>query len=184
MKNIILLFVVFLFMLSPLSACEGDCVLCHPKLVKEDGKLDKEHAILTTCKTCHTQEEMEKIDMGGGCGQDCWECHDIKKVTQSHIPQHQGLQKCIDCHLTLDKNLFGGGSVEPFSSTPTLDELINTPKASSEQAVKILEKVVVEFNETTPKKEKMPKEEKERTFVEKVLEFFESLWHKIMAIFS
>lgn len=101
--------------------------MCHPKLVKEEGKLDKEHAVLTSCKTCrHTQEEMAKINMGAGCGQDCWECHDITKVTASQVPEHQGLNRCIECHLTINKNLLGGMNTEPaFSQMQTLSAFLS-----------------------------------------------------------
>ena len=123
------------------SACEGDCVMCHPKLIKENGKMDEDHAILVSCKTCHTQEDMAKIDMGSGCGQDCWDCHDIKKVTASKVKQHNGLQKCIDCHVTLDKNMFGGATGTAFSNLSTLDDLVND---SSSEVTDINESKVVD----------------------------------------
>jgi len=150
MKKIVLVILVLLGLNTYLSACEGDCVVCHPKLVKEDGKLDKDHAILVTCKTCHTQEEMEKIDMGSGCGQDCWDCHDIKKVTASGVPQHKNLQTCIDCHVTLDKSMFGGASVPAFSQMPTLDTLMGSSvESKTEMSVA---SVTAELNKTTVKK--------------------------------
>jgi hypothetical protein len=172
MKNFILVvLVVSLFNMS-LNACEGDCVVCHPKLVKEDGKLDKDHAILVTCKTCHTQEEMEKIDMGSGCGQDCWDCHDIKKVTASNVAEHKGLQKCIDCHVTIDKSMFGGETVSAFSQIPTLDSLVSSSTASVadksvDQNVATMTK---ELNKTTTN------EIKELSILEKVQKFFKELW--------
>lgn len=123
-KFILLLTALSIFTLNS-EACEGDCVVCHPNLVKENGKMDKDHAVLVTCKTCHTQEEMEKIDMGSGCGQDCWDCHDIKKVTASKVKEHNGLQACIDCHVTIDKNMLGGASTPAFSKLSTLDDFIS-----------------------------------------------------------
>jgi formate-dependent nitrite reductase cytochrome c552 subunit len=150
MKKIVLVVLVLLGVNTYLGACEGDCVVCHPKLVKEDGKLDKDHAILVTCKTCHTQEEMEKIDMGSGCGQDCWDCHDIKKVTASGVPQHKNLQTCIDCHVTIDKSMFGGDSVSAFSQMPTLDTLMGgSVESKTEMSVA---SVTAELNKTTVKK--------------------------------
>ncbi len=117
--------VAILFFSVSLFACEGDCMACHPGLLK-DGKLDKEHQVLKSCVNCHTKEQMEKIDMGGGCGQDCWECHDVKKVSASGIKEHEGLQKCITCHLKLKKE---GFLIEhkpsPSSGKPTtLDSLL------------------------------------------------------------
>ena len=146
MKNFLLAIAILFISNISLSACEGDCVMCHPKLIKKDGKMDKDHAILVTCKTCHTQEEMEKIDMGSGCGQDCWDCHDIKKVTASKVKQHNNLQKCIDCHVTLDKNMFGGATGTAFSNLGTLDDLVND--SSSESADINESKVVDEINKT------------------------------------
>jgi len=179
------IFLLLISIIGFLPACEGDCVLCHPKLIKEDGKLDKEHAILTTCKSCHTQEEMQKIDMGGGCGQDCWECHDIKKVTRSRVMQHQGLQKCIDCHLTLDKNLFGGGSVEPFSATPTLNDLLSSKEEPEGGVAEKITKAVKELNQTKASSTlEVPSREKALSFWEKVVDFFQKLWQKLLTVFN
>ena len=153
MKNFLLAIAILFISNISLSACEGDCVMCHPKLIKKNGKMDKDHAILVSCKVCHTQEEMEKIDMGSGCGQDCWDCHDIKKVTASKVKQHNGLQKCIDCHLTLDKNMFGGATGTAFSNLSTLDDLVNTSSATVGEVN--ASKVVAEMNksvETSKKK--------------------------------
>ena len=134
------------------QACEGDCVMCHPKLVDEKGKMDKDHEVLVSCKTCHTQEDMEKIDMGSGCGQDCWDCHDIKKVTASKVKEHNGLQKCIDCHVTLDKNMFSGATGTAFSNLSTLDDLVND---SSSAVIDVNEtKVVNEINKTVENSKK------------------------------
>ncbi len=116
---------VIIFLNISLFACEGDCMACHPGLLK-DGKLDKKHQVLKTCVTCHTKEQMSKIDMGGGCGQDCWECHDVKKVAASGIKEHAGLEQCITCHVKLKKE---GFMIEykssPSSGQPiTLDSLL------------------------------------------------------------
>jgi len=186
MKKIILfVFAVALFN-TTLNACEGDCVVCHPKLVQADGKLDKDHAVLVSCKTCHTQEEMEKIDMGNGCGQDCWDCHDIKKVTASNVKEHRGLQKCIDCHITLNKNMFGGESVSAFSQMPTLNSLATSSTATIVENVdQNVATIREELNKTTTviekKKEiieenKSETEVKEPTFFEKIKFFFKELW--------
>ena len=149
MKKILLAIVILFISNISVSACEGDCVMCHPKLIKENGKMDKDHAILVSCKVCHTQEKMEKIDMGSGCGQDCWDCHDIKKVTASKVKQHNGLQKCIDCHVTLDKNMFGGATGTAFSNLSTLDDLVNDSSKDVNET-----KVVDDINKSTqnPKK--------------------------------
>jgi len=178
MKKIIVWMLALFVFNSYLHACEGDCVVCHPKLVKEDGKLDKDHAVLVTCKTCHTQEEMEKIDMGSGCGKDCWDCHDIKKVTASNVKEHKGLQKCIDCHITLNKNMFGGESVSPFSQMPTLNSLVISSTATIVENVDInVATITKELNKTTINTiDNSENELKEPTFLEKIENFFKELW--------
>ena len=95
-----LLFIFFLT-ISTLFYCDGDCIKCHPNLLK-NGKLDKEHQILAKCKNCHkiTSKDLQK--MGSLCGQDCWDCHSIKKVSNINIKEHKVLTKCIDCHIKLN----------------------------------------------------------------------------------
>ena len=195
MKKIIVWILALFVFNSYLHACEGDCVVCHPKLVKEDGKLDKDHAVLVSCKTCHTQEEMEKIDMGNGCGQDCWDCHDIKKVTASNVKEHRGLQKCIDCHVTLNKNMFGGESVSAFSQMPTLDTLMtNSTKSIVENVDKNVAIITTELNKTVvekredkqeiEKKNKVISEDQETSCLEQVTNFFKNLWQKLLSFFT
>ena len=177
MKKILLIVTAIFIVTITGQACEGDCVVCHPNLVKEDGKLDKDHAILVTCKTCHTQEEMEKIDMGSGCGQDCWDCHDINKVTASNVPQHKGLQACIDCHVTINKNMFGSNTTSAFSDLSTLDDLMGESSSSSDA------------NTTTTATEKQPeapveKKSPEVSIWETIATFFKNLWASIVSIFA
>ena len=100
--------VIFLAIIVRLVACDGDCVKCHPILIKS-GSLDSDHKILSKCINCHkiTSNDLEK--MGSLCGQDCWECHSIKKVMSIKNKEHEALNKCIECHIKLDKNdLFEG----------------------------------------------------------------------------
>ncbi len=104
MKNII----IFLFFTSLAFACSGDCASCHPKLVDEKGNYKQaQHKKLILCKSCHSAENMEKVDMGdGGCGQDCWECHSLKKVASSGIAAHNYLSTCEQCHKKNDTKEF------------------------------------------------------------------------------
>jgi len=182
MKKRLLFIAILAIFNMQAQACEGDCVVCHPNLVKEDGKLDKDHAILVTCKTCHTQEEMEKIDMGSGCGQDCWDCHDIKKVTASNVEQHRGLQECIDCHVTIDKSMLGD-SISEFSELPTLDELMS--EGGEDENFKELNKTETKIETKTETKttviEVAPKEE--IGIWESIVNFFKSIWQSIVSIF-
>jgi len=186
MKKLLLIVTFFIFNMYA-QACEGDCVVCHPNLVKEDGKLDKDHEILVSCKVCHTQDEMEKIDMGSGCGQDCWDCHDIKKVTASNVEQHRGLQQCIDCHLTIDKSMLGGTSAPAFSELPTLDDLMS---ASDSETIEVNESDIIEevqeVSEAKVEEEVLTKknEEIEQSTWSKITDFFKSIWQSITSIFA
>ena len=182
MKKIILLFMAVVLYGTILSACEGDCVLCHPKLTELEGDLVKEHAVLSTCKTCHTQEEMEKIDMGNGCGDDCWDCHDINKVTASNVPQHKGLQKCIDCHVSINKNMWGGKELSTDASTmPTLDELMQQDKSSEKSSIS--KEAIVKIDKELNKSVSVDMGS-ELTIWAKIGNFFSSLWQKILTIFA
>lgn len=111
--------IILLGFLSFLFACVGDCTACHQKILK-DGNLTKGHEKLATCKICHTQESLEKIDMGdAACGQDCWECHSLKKVINSGVKEHEVLSTCRDCHHDLKENIFSTikqnqGSLQDF----------------------------------------------------------------------
>ncbi len=116
---------LLIFLKFTLFACEGDCIACHPGLLK-DGKLDRDHQILSRCVNCHTKEQMSQIDMGGGCGQDCWECHDVNKVSSSGIKEHEGLNRCITCHIKLKKEgfIFKERPSANYGAPITLDDLI------------------------------------------------------------
>ena len=182
MKRAFILSSILFIFTTYTQACEGDCVVCHPNLVQENGKLDKDHAILVTCKTCHTQEEMEKIDMGSGCGQDCWDCHDIKKVTASNVEQHKGLQACIDCHVTIDKSMLGGVSAPAFSELPTLDELMAS--SATQEVMEVNETNIVEEINKTQKVLTPKNEEVELSIWDKIVNFFKNIWQNIVSIFS
>jgi len=97
-------FFLFIFSISALLfACEGDCLKCHPTLIKS-GRIDANHQILTTCKNCHNSTPKDFEKMGAACGQDCWECHSVQKVMAIKIKQHEVLKNCIACHKKLAKN--------------------------------------------------------------------------------
>jgi hypothetical protein len=102
MKNII---IVLVFVGSFLFACDGDCMKCHPSLLKKNG-LDTNHKVLETCITCHQTSSDDLQRMGAMCGQDCWDCHSIEKVQKVLNPAHIVLNSCIDCHKKLDKKPF------------------------------------------------------------------------------
>jgi hypothetical protein len=99
LKQIVLILTITLRVV----ACDGDCVKCHPTLMKS-GSLDNNHKILSKCINCHkiTSNDLER--MGSLCGQDCWECHSVNKVMSIKNKEHEALNKCIDCHVKLYKN--------------------------------------------------------------------------------
>jgi glycyl-tRNA synthetase (class II) len=100
LKAKILIFIIFLSIGA--FACEGDCVKCHPTLIKS-GHLDSNHAILSKCKNCHKETTEDFMKMGAVCGQDCWDCHSIEKVKKIKIKEHIVLDKCIACHKKLNR---------------------------------------------------------------------------------
>lgn len=82
-----------------LLACSGDCASCHANL---DYTKDKRHMPMLECKTCHTDEKMAEIDMGG-CGQDCFACHNAQKLLKPELSSaHQVIKECMECHQNLD----------------------------------------------------------------------------------
>lgn len=86
------------------ATCSGDCAMCHFRL---DYTKDKRHIPMLACKSCHTEEKMTQIDMGGGCGKDCFACHDVQKVrTPKLANDHRIIDTCMDCHKSLSQSLF------------------------------------------------------------------------------
>jgi len=148
MRKFIFMVALFILLFEDSVACSGDCVECHPALVKKNGKMDKDHEILDRCKKCHIDgTKMEIIDKNVSeinasnirivkiegniaattshteCGDDCWKCHDIKKVSLINIAEHKVLQKCIECHVSIDKNFLKRGSSSP-SLNNTLEGIL------------------------------------------------------------
>lgn len=115
-----IIFFISLF-LSALLSCSGDCASCHFKL---DYQNDPRHSQMLECKTCHTEEKMNSIEMGG-CGQDCFACHSPQKLQNPSLSKEHGMiPQCIECHTSLQKkmfdpkNLFEGKSI--FEQAPKL----------------------------------------------------------------
>ncbi len=102
---------ILIFLLLPFSAfpCSSDCYQCHINIPK-----DENHTVLKTCTQCHSEHDEKPLE--SGCGADCFECHDYKKVL-SLSPAHKVIQKCVKCHKGLENSeilnkLIGGGSLE------------------------------------------------------------------------
>lgn len=90
-----------------LYACVGDCKVCHQNL---DYANDIRHSPMLECKSCHTDEKMMQIDMGS-CGQDCFTCHDVRKIQAPELAQaHFAINSCIQCHTQMSLSPFDTGS--------------------------------------------------------------------------
>lgn len=91
----LILFSVFLF------ACTGDCLSCHPKLVKTIDT-DERHKPMLTCINCHSADPNKMAD----CGADCFACHSMKKIYAAKVKEHNVIQSCRECHMNADDKLF------------------------------------------------------------------------------
>ena len=88
-------------------SCTGDCKACHQNL---NYVQDIRHSPMTMCKNCHTDEKMVQIDMGG-CGADCFACHDIKKIQSPQLAKsHTMLNACMQCHIQLSSSPLSTGA--------------------------------------------------------------------------
>lgn len=97
------------------ATCSGDCASCHFRL---DYAKDTRHAPMRECKTCHTEEKMAQVDMGEGCGRDCFACHDVQRVrAPALMDSHKVIDTCIHCHQSLSRSLF-----DPTSGTQNIFE--------------------------------------------------------------
>ncbi len=93
--SVLLLFCAFLL------ACSGDCASCHQNIDFND----KEHNIMLNCKICHTDEKLSQIQMQSGCGKDCFACHNVQKINRTKNKEHDALNNCISCHISLKNTL-------------------------------------------------------------------------------
>ena len=86
-------FLIFLIFSIYAYACSGNCMACHPIL--EKSIKEKNHAILTTCISCHTKTPSTMTQ----CGGDCFSCHSQNKLIDSNRIEHQNLSNCKSCHI-------------------------------------------------------------------------------------
>lgn len=64
---------------------------------------------MLSCKSCHTDEKLANIDMGG-CGADCFACHDISKIqSQALAKDHAIINACMSCHTSLAASPLSNG---------------------------------------------------------------------------
>jgi hypothetical protein len=96
MKTVLLLFSIFAY---TLSACTGDCLTCHPKLVK-NIQTDLRHKPMLTFINCHSADPNKMAD----CGSDCFACHPMEKINNG-VKEHEVIQGCRDCHVKMKQEL-------------------------------------------------------------------------------
>lgn len=100
------IFFVLGIFIGIVEACTGDCAQCHQNL---DYQNDLRHISMLGCKECHTDAKMAQIDMGG-CGKDCFACHDTNKLRAPHLASsHQMIDACIQCHTSLSQSPISTG---------------------------------------------------------------------------
>lgn len=97
MKHLALL----IFFNLVLLACTGDCLSCHPKLVKTIDT-DARHKPMLTCINCHSANPNKMAD----CGADCFACHSMKKIYAAKVKEHDVIQSCRECHMNAADKLF------------------------------------------------------------------------------
>lgn len=117
MKQILITF--FLIFTIQALGCTGDCMTCHPALLKNID-FDKRHKPMTTCIKCHSADPAKMAD----CGSDCFACHPVTKIEGKGIEEHRVIRECRDCHMkmktTLGLDMFPKGQ----SSAPTLRDFL------------------------------------------------------------
>ena len=108
----------FIFTIQALG-CTGDCMTCHPKLLKTIDT-DMRHKAMLTCIKCHSPDPAKMAD----CGSDCFSCHSVNKIEGKGIEEHKVIRECRDCHMkmktTLGLDMFPKGQ----SSAPTLRDFL------------------------------------------------------------
>jgi hypothetical protein len=110
---------LFLVALLPLWGCTGDCMTCHPALLKNIDN-DMRHKPMATCIKCHTANP-EKM---GDCGSDCFACHPVAKIEGVRVKEHAVIRECRDCHMKLKAALQVDAVAQGQSVKPTLRDFL------------------------------------------------------------
>lgn len=95
------IFIIFYVAFAAVFACSGDCASCHFSI---DYK-DERHKVMLDCKVCHTESRLNSQMKLASCGQDCFECHDIRTINKVNTKEHTALNTCITCHKHIDNKL-------------------------------------------------------------------------------
>lgn len=115
MKTIALFFILLL----PLWGCTGDCMTCHPALLKTIDT-DMRHKPMLTCIKCHSADPAKMAD----CGSDCFACHPIAKIEGAKVAEHAVIRECRDCHMKLKTKVELDVSPKGQSVMPTLRDFL------------------------------------------------------------
>jgi len=111
--------VFFLSWNISLWACTGDCMTCHPTLLKTIN-VDKRHQPMQTCIKCHTANPEKMAD----CGSDCFACHPVAKIEGSKVQEHAVIRECRDCHMKMKTQMTLPTLPEGQSNQPTLRDFL------------------------------------------------------------
>lgn len=121
LKLLILLFIFGFY--YPLSACTGDCLTCHPKLVPTIHE-DLRHKPMLGCIKCHSADPNAMAE----CGSECFACHPVDKIEKVDVKEHKVIRGCRDCHVKLKAAVTDIAAPRGQSVTPSLKELLETPQ--------------------------------------------------------
>lgn len=111
--------ILCLFLLAPLFGCTGDCMTCHPTLLK-NIESDKRHKPMTTCIQCHSANPAKMAE----CGSDCFACHPVAKIEGINVKEHAVIRGCRDCHIKMKTTLGLDMLPKGQSSAPTLRDFL------------------------------------------------------------
>ena len=113
----ILLLILLLATLS--FGCTGDCMTCHPALLKTI-ETDMRHKPMLTCIKCHSANPAKMAD----CGSDCFACHPVEKIEKANIAEHKVIRECRDCHMQMKVRLTIDTFPQGQSIMPTLRDFL------------------------------------------------------------
>ncbi len=117
MKKTVLFLMIFVGTWA--LGCTGDCMTCHPALLKNINH-DKRHKPMMTCIKCHSADPAKM----GDCGSDCFACHPIAKIEGARFKEHSVIRGCRDCHMKLKASLSMDTLPKGESTQPTLRDLL------------------------------------------------------------
>jgi hypothetical protein len=111
--------VTLLFLLNLSLACTGDCMTCHPNLMKNINT-DMRHKPMLTCINCHSANPNSMAE----CGSDCFACHPVEKIEKANITEHKVIRECRDCHMKMKVRIDINTIPQGQSSMPTLRDFL------------------------------------------------------------